>query len=33
MVPNISLGDGVSHPVSGIGTSALLLCLLKFEVL
>ena len=33
MVPDISLGGGVSRPVFGIGTSALLLCLFKFEVL
>ena len=33
MVPDISLGGGVSRPVSGIGTSILLLCLFEFEVL
>ena len=33
MVPNISLGGGVSLPVSRIGTSVLLLCLFRFKVL
>ena len=33
MVPDISLGGGVSRPVSGIGMSFLLLCLSRFEVL
>ena len=33
MVPDTSLGGGVSRPVSGIGTSILLLCLFEFEVL
>ena len=33
MVLDISLGVGVSRPVSGLGTSFLLLCLFGFEVL
>ena len=33
VVPNISLGGGVSLPVSRIGTSLLLLCLFRFKVL
>ena len=33
MVPDISLGGCPSRPVSGIGTSFLLLCLFGFEVL
>ena len=33
MVPNISLGGGVSRPISRIGTSVLLLCLFRFKVL
>ena len=33
MIPDILLGGGVSRPVSGIGTSFLLLCLSGFEVL
>ena len=33
MVPDISLGAGVPHLVSGLGTSFLLLCLFGFEVL
>ena len=33
MVPDISLGGGVSRPVSGIGTSVLLLCLSEFKVM
>ena len=33
MVLDISLGGGVSRPISWIGTSALLLCLFGFEVL
>ena len=33
MVPDISLGFGVSRLVSGFGTSFLLLCLFGFEVL
>ena len=33
MVPNISLGGCLSRPISGIGTSFLLLCLFGFEVL
>ena len=32
MVPDISLGGGVSCPVSGIGTSIFLSCLFEFEV-
>ena len=33
MVPDISLGGGVSRPVFGIGTFVLLLCLFMFKVL
>ena len=33
MVPDISLGVGVSCPVSRLGTSFLLLCLFGFKVL
>ena len=33
MVLDISLGGGVSRPVSEIGTSVLLLCFFGFEVL
>ena len=33
MVPDISLGGGVSRPVSGIDTPVLLLCLFGFKVL
>ena len=33
MVPDISLRAGVPRPVSGLGTSFLLLCLFGFEVL
>ena len=33
MVHDILLGVGVSRPVSGLGTSFLLLCLFRFEVL
>ena len=33
MVPDISLGGGVSCPVSGIGTSVPFLCLFGFYVL
>ena len=33
MVPDISLGGGVSRPISGIGTSVLLFCLFRFKVL
>ena len=33
MVPDISLEDGVSPPVSRIGTYVLLLCLFGFKVL
>ena len=33
MVPDISLGAGIPHLVSGLDTSFLLLCLFGFEVL
>ena len=33
MVHDISLRGGVSCPVSGIGTSVLLLCFFRFKVL
>ena len=33
MVLDISLGGSVFFPVSGIGTSVLLLCLFRFKVL
>ena len=32
MVPDISLEVGVPRPISGLGTSFLLLCLFGFEV-
>ena len=33
VVPDISLGGGVSRPIFGIGTFVLLLCLFGFKVL